>query len=534
MNAMNLQEIIAEVREHIRGMWRYRWWALAFAWACLLTGSLVVFALPDVYRASAKVFVDTNSLLKPLMQGLTATSSNPMDEVTVVSRAVLTRPNLEAVANKTDLSLRAHTPQQMENLITSLQQRIQVSGGRENIFMIQYEDINREKSRDVVAAVLDAFVEKAIGTEGDDAQVTERALANEVEVHENRLREAEAGLAKFKQENLGYMPGESGDYYNNLQAAIGKIAVTNEKLRQLSERRDELQRQIGGEEPVFGIMGGSDAAGGLACSQSKQIAQDETQLATLRADFTDKHPRVVSLQERIGELKTECRAEMQAAGASRSVASGPTQRLEANPVYQNLRIQLSNAEVELAEVRARLTAEQADVARLRRDVDKITDVETQLKQLNRDYNVVQTRHQELLKRWEDLQAKKRLDPVSDDMRFRRIEPPFAAADPVGPNRPLLLAGVLLFALGAAGILAFALNQFNPTFFTPMSLRRAMNLPVLGSISIILPPELMAKQRFDRSVWIVGIVILLASTGVAVEIAPRASAFVHNLVTGMRA
>ena len=85
MRAVNLQEIIAEIREHIRGMWRYRWWALAAAWASLLIGSLVVFAVPDVYRASAKVFVDTNSLLKPLMQGLTATTSNPMSEANVVS-----------------------------------------------------------------------------------------------------------------------------------------------------------------------------------------------------------------------------------------------------------------------------------------------------------------------------------------------------------------------------------------------------------------------------------------------------------------
>jgi len=514
-------------------MWRYRWWVLAVAWAFLVIGSLVVFAVPDVYRASAKVFVDTNSLLKPLMQGLTA-ATNPMNEVNVVSRAVLTRPNLEAVADKTDLSLRAHTPQQMEQLITSLQQKITVSGGRENIFTIQYEDINRDKARDVVAAILDTFSEKAIGNEGDDLQLTERALAKEIEVHETRLREAEAALAKFKQDNLGYMPSESGDYYNSLQAAIGKVGATQEKLRQLVERRDELQRQIGGEEPVFGIMGASPTDAGANCSQRSHIAQDEAQLAALLVDFTDKHPRVVSLQERIEQLKKECRAEIDAAGANRAGSSRPAQQLEANPVYQNLRIQLSNAEVELAEARARLKAQQDDVSRLRRDVDKITEVETQLKQLNRDYNVVQTRHQELLKRWEDLQAKKRLDPVTDNVQFRRIEPPFAEANPVGPNRPLLLAGVLVFALAAAGALAFALNQFHPTFFTPTSLRRVMDLPVLGSISIIVPPEILAKERFDRSVWIVAVVMLLVSTAAAVGVAPHASAFVHNVVAGLRA
>jgi polysaccharide chain length determinant protein (PEP-CTERM system associated) len=535
-HGVNLQEILAEVREHARGMWRYRWWALAVAWAFSLIGSVFVFAVPDIYLASAKVFVDTNGLLKPLMQGLTATS-NPLNEVNVVSRAVLTRPNLEAVADKTDLSLRAHTPQQLEELVTRLQEQIQVSGGHENIFTIQYQDVSREKAREVVAAVLDTFVESALGNEGDDAELTEKALANEINVHETRLREAEAALGRFKQDNLGYVPGETGDYYKNLQTAIAKVAATEENVRLLVETRNELQRQESGDEPVFlGLTTGTVADVGLRCSQSRLLAQDEAQLATLRsAGNLDKHPRIVSLQEQIAQLEAECHAEMEAAGATRGLASPePGQRVEVNPVYQNIRIQLTNAEVALVAARARLTAEQADVARLRRDVDKITEVEIELKQLNRDYSVVQTRHQELLKRWEDLQAKKRLDPVTDNVQFRRIEPPFAQAAPIGPNRPLLLAGVLALALAAGGALAFALNQFNPTFFTLTSLQRAVSIPVLGAISVILPRAVIAKQRLDRLVWVFGVVMLLASTAVAVQLAPHASALLHGLVAGARA
>src|SRR5690606_25131523 len=140
----------------------------------------------------------------------------------------------------------------MQNLITSLQEQVVVSSGGDNIFMIQYEDPSRDKARDVVAAVLDTFVASAIGNQGDDADVTERALGNEIEVHENRLNEAENRLARFKQENLGYMPGELGDYYNRLQAALERIAHTEESIRIVTERRDELSRQIRAEERRVG------------------------------------------------------------------------------------------------------------------------------------------------------------------------------------------------------------------------------------------------------------------------------------------
>jgi polysaccharide chain length determinant protein (PEP-CTERM system associated) len=528
MNTSNLQQLLAEVFDRVHGMWRYRWWANGVAWLMFLAGWLYICTIPDVYRASAKVFVDTNGLLKPLLAGLTA-AENPLDEVQVVSKAVLTRPNLAHVANTTDLALRATTPQQMETLISGLQTRIKVSGGRDNIFTIEYEDRSREKARDVVAAVLDTFIESAQGNESTDSAVTERALAGEISVHEQRLREAEENLAKFKQQNLGYMPGEYGDYYNRLQNAIALEAKDREKLRLVTARRDELKRQIEGEEPVFGLMpspGANSAVSG--CSQATKIEQLEAQLSELRVQYTDKHPRVVYLQDTIASMVKDCAAERAAVPPSANAGATADARLETNPVFQNLRIQLSTAEADMAELRAQLSTSEQTVANLHRDVDRITEVEAQLKQLNRDYNVIQTRHQELLKRWEDLQAKKRLDPVTDDVLFRRIEPPFAPATPVGPKRALLLAGLLVLSLGVGLVVAFGLDMLRPTFFSRVSLRRVTHLPVLGSVSMILTPREIARRRLAIFAWGATYAALVVCSVLAVMFAGRAADLIRSL------
>jgi len=525
---LNPRELLAEILEHARGMWRYRWSMVACAWGVSLLGWLYVSSIPDIYRADAKVFVDTSSLLRPLMQGLTATT-DPMNEVQLVSRAVLTRPNIEKVAYETDLALRAETPEEMEELVTALQTRIIVSGGRDNIFTIEYEDFNRDKARDVVAAVLDAFVEDAIGNEGDDAEVTERALANEVEVHEKRLRDSEQALAAFKQENLGFMPGEYGDYYNRLQLATAGIAKTQEQLRLVTARRDELRRQIEGEEPIFGIVPGTVTS---QCAKGPQITDLHRQLDELSVNFTDKHPRIVTLQETIAQIERECQAET--ANAPLSPVAATDQRLEVNPVYQSLRIALTTAEAEIAELRSRAETEQNEVARLRRDVDKITEVETQLKQLNRDYTIIQTRHQELIKRWEDLQAKKRLDPVTDNVKYRRIEPPFAQTEPVGPNRPLLLAAVLLGALGAAAAIAFGLNQLHPVYFSRTVLGRTVQLPVLGAISMILTPETRRHRQRVFQTWAFAMFLLLVGGAVSILFAREGAALVQSMLVGVMA
>ena len=146
MAALNVQEVLADVTDHLRGMWRYRWIAVFISWVAAVCGWFMVYSMPNIYRASAQVSVNTNSLLPALTAGLTA-RENLMSEVDLVSKALLTRPNLEAVARATDLDLRADTPQEMEALITGLQRRVKVAGGRDKIFNISYADPDRNKAR---------------------------------------------------------------------------------------------------------------------------------------------------------------------------------------------------------------------------------------------------------------------------------------------------------------------------------------------------------------------------------------------------
>jgi polysaccharide chain length determinant protein (PEP-CTERM system associated) len=530
---VNVQELIAEILEYLRGMWRYRWWAVACAWAISTVGLLYVYSMPDVYSASARVYVDTKSLMKPIFEGL-AISDNVTAQVEAVSRALLTRPNVEAVARRTDLDLRADSPADMERLITSLQERIKVEPNREqNVFSISYQDPDREKAQEVVAAIVDEFVERSLQGQGDDAEMTARALDAEIRDHEERLQKAENDLAQFKKDNLGYMPDDRGDYYARLQAALNAVSETESQLREARNRRDELQRQIGGEEPVFGIMSNVPAGpAAVGCSQQAQIAQLRTELATLRVDFTDKHPSIVSLKEIIAQLETACGEERQAAAkAGVPAVVSPEQPLQANPVYQNLRIQLSNAEVAIAGLQTQLSTNQGAVAQLRADVDKIAEVEAALKQLNRDYGVIQSRYQELLERREKLESKERLDPVTDAVQFRTLEPPFAAFRPIGPNRPIMLIAVLMFAIGAGVAITFGLNQLQPVFFTRRSLQRIGGVPVLGSVSMLLAPDELNRRRRAAYAWVAACASLVVFTILAVVFQSTGAAVLRQLIGG---
>ena len=169
---------------------------------------------------------------------------------------------------------------------------------------------------------------------------------------------------------------------------------------------------------------------------------------------------------------------------------------------------------------------------MRADVDKIGEVEKELKRLNRDYGVIAGRHQELLKRLETVESKKRLDPVTDRIKFDIIEPPFASADPVAPNRPMMLIAVLVFAIGAGGAIGFGLNQLKPVFFTRRSISRIAGLPVLGSVSLIVSPDDMAVRKRMAMVWGGAVVSLIVAEILIVTFAQPMSSMLRQILSGV--
>ncbi|RRR00869.1 chain length-determining protein, partial [Enterococcus faecalis] len=144
---------------HARGIWKYRWLAIGSMWIVAVLGWVVVLRLPNDYQSSARMFVDTQSILKPLMASMT-TMPNVQQQVSIMSRTLLSRPNLERVLRMVDLDVDATTPRQRERQIDELAMRLKISGTSTNdIYSITYGGDNPKQVHDVVQALLTIFLE---------------------------------------------------------------------------------------------------------------------------------------------------------------------------------------------------------------------------------------------------------------------------------------------------------------------------------------------------------------------------------------
>lgn len=470
-----MHPVIAQVRTELIGALRFRRLALWTAWivAVLLWGAITM--MPNKYEAQARIYVDTQSVLRPLLQGL-AVETDVMTKVNMISRTLLSRPQLERVARETGLLLGVDGERQQAALIDSLSETIEIrQTPMVNLFSITFQHTDRAMAQRVVQELLDSLVEDTLGVNRSDSTNAQSFLEAQIRDYEQRLTESEARLAEFKQRNIGTMPDERGGYFARLQAAMTQQETISQQLRVAEARANEIQRQLSGEEPTIGLMRNYDRASGLTATE-EAIAKLRAERERLLVRFTDQHPEVVSIEETIRSLDQR-RVEEERAS---SIAARETS-LSRNPVYQDLRIAYNQAALQVTTLRGQLNQAASEVGSLRRSMNIIPEVEAELARLNRDYEVTKARYEALLQRLESARMSQDAEQSSDEIKFRIIDPPVTGLEPVSPQRLLLQTGALVLALLLGVAVAIGLHLLAPVFVSRESLTQVTGLPVVGVI-----------------------------------------------------
>ena len=518
-----MNQLIIKILDELRGAWRYRWLALAASWGVCLLGWLFVYTMPNVYEATARVYVDTQSMLGPLLEGL-AVRANVDSELAVVRQALLSRPRLEGVARETDLFVRAKTPAEADALLADLRTRITITTdtrtantNSDGLYRITFRDNSRTKSLEVVQTLLNSFVEDTLSGKRQGQEEAQQFLREQIADNEKRLQEAESRLADFKKQNIGKMPDNRGDYFARMQTEMVELERVQQAARLAEARRGEIQRQLTGEEPfLFGFdeQGTTSNANSGRADVASRIRQLETRQEELLLRYTEKHPEVVAVQATIEDLKKQQAAELDRVRHGQQATGSLSQSLKTNPVYQGIRTELNRTEIQLAELRQDLGQRQARVAELQRLVNNVPEVEAELARLNRDYDVTRAQYQELTKR---LQTAKLTEDAAKTgvVTFQVIDPPVAAFEPVAPDRFVLLSAVLIVALGAAGGAAYLLNMIRPVFYNTRTLGEVIGLPVIGPVGRTWTDQNKWRERLQVAALSGAAILLLAAYGFAV-------------------
>jgi polysaccharide chain length determinant protein (PEP-CTERM system associated) len=487
-----MDELLKQLTTYARGVWQRRWIGLGVAWLAAIIGAIVVLRIPDKYEASARVYVDTESVLRPLLSGL-AVQPDLGQQLNILSRTLVSRPNVEKLIRMTDLDLKVQTPGEKEALVESLTKDIKITSvGRENLYTISYRDTNPDQGKKVVQSLVSIFVESSLGDKRKDADSAKRFIEEQIKTYEKRLEESENRLKEFKLRNMGTVGAEGRDFFGRMGQLGEELASAKLELRAAEQSRDALKREVAGEDPVFLPDDNNAVASTPVPEIDARIEALKKNLDELLRRYTDQHPDVVGTKRVIEELEKQKKEELMARAKAASGA-GPKKsyNVNANPVYQQLKVSLAEAEANVASLRGRVAELEGRFNRLRDAAKLQPQVEAELQQLNRDYEIQKRQYESLVARRESAALSGDMD-AAGTAEFRLIDPPRSSPMPVTPNRKALLPLVLLAAIGAGVAAAFLVSQVWPTFHDSRSLRLASGRPVLGSISAFRTPAAVRR------------------------------------------
>lgn len=472
-----MTSIYEEIQIAIHGIWSRRWIALGIAWAIALLGWLVVAFIPNTYQAKARIYVEAQSILP-------AQGDNPLaqqQELDQLRQTLTSVDNLVRVVKETDLAKSVHSDSDMGAAVGKLRADITVVSQQDNLFEISAtssdrnisDRANANLSAQIVAKLIDIFSQQSAAGDRAENSTTIKILDGQIADRAKELAAAEQRRVDFEQRNVGML---------GVGAASQRMDATRSELNQIDTQLVAAQSALAGLNGQLGSTPQTLDAAGAGGSVSP-LAQAMGELAQARAKgWTDNHPDVIAIQRQIAAIRAA------GGGSGGGVTRTP------NPAY----LQIRSMQAERAAAATALQARKADLESTLSGMAAKQVLEPGLAaeqdRLDRDYTGIKTQYDKLIGDREEARLRGAVQSEAGAFNFKLIDPPGPPSAPASPNRPLLLVGVLIAAIGAGAGTAFVMSQLRTTYATAVRLERATGLTVIGSITETLSANGIEGRR----------------------------------------
>ncbi|MEO1243589.1 MAG: XrtA system polysaccharide chain length determinant [Pseudomonadota bacterium] len=464
---LQLSELPRPVIRHVNGLWRRRWIVVAVAWFAALLGWFVLWLTPDKYESRAHVFVQTETILEPVLNGFTA-RPDYTERVEVMRLQLLTRPNVEEVIFRAGLdeNIKARTAVErrakLEKMIEWVAGQISIQSPRDMYFIISYKNSDPEAARAVVDAFLTMLIEQDLGASLLEDEAARRRLNLQIEQYDEKLTANERAVAEFRREHAA-----------ELTSSQGTVRLREQKDSELLRVRDELERTKGRVLTLRNLLSATPRS-----TSGDEIEALRIELADLRSRYEESHPDIRGVLSRINQLENR----------DGSVAS--------NPEYVRLNSELSVAQDSISALELREERLQGELQTLDFAVGAAPAVEAALRQIIREYEQTQKTYDELLARRDRLDLTKNLGVAGRGVEYQVFEYPQAALAPKDPPRMLLIAAIFIIAAGAGAGVAVLMTLIDRSYAQANELQEAFGLPVLGAVSEAPSLSVLAGRRRD--------------------------------------
>ncbi|MEP6939080.1 MAG: XrtA system polysaccharide chain length determinant [Rudaea sp.] len=461
---------------------------------------------PKKYTSSTTILVQESSIIKPLMEGR-AVPTGVADRASIAREVIFSRKIMDEILTVGGWTEQKPSPVEQERLIEKIRSRTSIGSLRENLIQISYVDTDPDRTYKVDARLAELFIQESLAAKERESREAYEFINSQVEAYHKKLTDAEDNLKAFRAKNVDARPGSATDSNTRISELRAHVENSRIQMMELRSKEGSISSQISGESEIV-------------ATQTREgqfrvrLGDLQNELDKLRLTYTDQHPDVIRVRHQMEDLRNSL-AQEQAMHEQRKAAGLPSPLAEnalVNPLYVELRSKLAEARRDAAAAGSRMSESESllntELDRSRR----ITDSESSLAELTRDYEVNRDIYQDLLKRRENARVSMNLDAGHQGLSFTIQEPAVRPLEPVGLR--LMHFGLAGLTVGSILplLLLFALARYDTRMRSASQVERLVGVPVLAAIPVYATPRERRKSSLNSLLLfliILGVIVAYA-------------------------
>ena len=389
-------------------------------------------------------------------------------------------------------------------------------------FKIHYSADTPQLAQQVNSELTSLFINENVRAQRQLSENTTAFLDSELADARTKMEQQEAEVSAFKTKHAGNLPGQLQSNVQILAGLQAQLASTQHALDTSKQQKIYLESLLQQYQSAQASLGGDSDA--ISTQALDKVLQDlRLQIQNLRTRYTDDHPDIVALKDKIAktealrkqneaEIASHPRRGKSTSAIDFSVADG-VQRGSPTTIMQ-LQSQLKANQLEIQNEEENAKALELQTAAYQARLNLTPETEQELSVVSRGYEEAKFNYNSLLQKQTQSQLATSLGQQQQGQQFHIIDPPKLPDKPSAPNRFLIsLVGLALGTVLGLGLATF-LELTDVRFRQEKDLEGILPARMLVGIPRLSTPQEDHSRVIARYVecGAVAVVALLIFTG----------------------
>ena len=511
--------------------------ALIMAASLFLAGIVGIVVWPNAYTSTAVILIEDPEIPPGLVPTTVTTFASR--QIQYINQRVMTRSNLAGIIEKFNLfpDERKYLPTLL--LVPDVEKRMSIdiidvqqpnASGQQVAstiaFKLGFEHKSPEIARAVANELVSLYMAENVRSRTEQTAQTTRFMDEEVTRLDGEVRDLETQIAKVKHDNEGSLPELMAFNMQVAQNLSNEIQEIDRQLQATRENKIMLDAELAKLNPVGTTI---LPDGKAVTSPEDQLKALQTQLAMLEGRYGPDYPDVVRTRRDLAAVKAQLGTNADVGDSAAVLANARTELAKArekygpdHPEIKSLERQIAALEKQPAtttggdvrlgslkadnpayiQIRAQretmesqersLVTKQAELRARRDDIEKkalrSSDVEKQLSALYRRLNSATQSYQATREKAFVSKMGQAMETQSKGERFSLVEPPDTPLLPSSPNRPVLLALLIVLVLAVGLGWPQVAESMDGSITSARALERVQGAPPIAEIPLIETAE----------------------------------------------